>query len=48
MEDLVFNKWESKVPVTDPGIEKYINLNAKIVMHNQGRHAKKTFGKTKE
>ena len=46
MENLVFKKWESNVPVTDPGIEKYINLNAKIVMHNQGRHAKKTFGKT--
>jgi len=46
MEHLVFSKWESKAKVTDPGLEKYINLNAKVVMHDQGRHAKKTFGKT--
>lgn len=45
-ENMVFGKWESVGEITDPGIEKYINLNAKIVMHNQGRHAKKTFGKT--
>ena len=46
MDNLVFEKWESKAIVTDPGIQKYINLNAKFVMHDQGRHAKKTFGKT--
>jgi small subunit ribosomal protein S7 len=46
MTTLVFSKWESNVSVLDPGLQKYINLDAKFVMHDQGRHAKRTFGKT--
>lgn len=46
MNNLVFGKWESKSPVSDPGLQKYINLDYKIVMHDQGRHTKRTFGKT--
>ncbi len=45
--ELIFGKWESKAKITDPGIRRYLNLDARIVLHNQGRHAKKTFGKTK-
>ena len=46
MTDLVFGKWESKADVGDPGLTNYINLKARYVFHNQGRHAKKGFGKT--
>jgi small subunit ribosomal protein S7 len=46
MENFVFNKWTSAAQVADPGIQKYINLDAKIVLHNQGRHTKRTFGKS--
>jgi small subunit ribosomal protein S7 len=42
----IFNKWESNVAVTDPGLQKYINLEGKIFLHDQGKHAKRTFGKT--
>ena len=45
--NLIFGKWESKATITDPGIKKYINLDTKIVLHNQARHTLKTFGKTK-
>ena len=45
--NLIFGKWESKATITDPGIRKYINLDARIVLHNQARHSQETFGKTK-
>jgi len=45
MTNLIFNKWESKASINDPGIKDYINLNTRVVMHNQGRHATKKFGK---
>jgi small subunit ribosomal protein S7 len=42
----IFNKWDSNVHVGDPGLQKYINLETKLVFHNQGRHVFKAFGKT--
>ncbi len=43
----IFNKWDSEVEIEDPGLRKYINLETRIVLHDQGRHAKRSFGKTK-
>ena len=41
----VFGKWNSEVDVQDPGLRRYINLQGKLVLHDQGRHARKMFGK---
>lgn len=45
MENLVFDKWKSEVEITDLGLKKYINLDMKFVLHDQGRHAHKKFSK---
>lgn len=45
MEWKVFEKWDSKVEVHDAGLGRYINLEVKVVLHDQGRHAHKKFGK---
>lgn len=42
----VFSKWSSDVEVNDPGLKDYINLESRIVLHDQGRHFKR-FGKMK-
>ncbi len=45
MNALVFGKYDTKVEVADPGLKAYINLEPRIVVHTQGRHAKKNFGR---
>lgn len=46
-EMLVFGKWSSDVEVNDPGLKRYINLEARLTFATQGRHAKKMFAKKK-
>ncbi len=41
----IFGKWNANVTVEDPGLRVYINLNSKLVFHNQGRHVLRAFGK---
>lgn len=43
----VFNRWSSDVPVKDPGLQAYLNLNARIVPRSGGRYQKKKFYKSK-
>ncbi len=44
----LFNKWDpAPVQVEDPGLKKYINLEAHYVPRMFGRHANIRFGKTK-
>ena len=44
---LIFGKYDpEEVVVKDPGLVKYINLDARFVLHTHGRHAKKHLGKT--
>lgn len=45
MESLIFDKWKSEVEITDLGLKKYINLDVRFVLHNQGRHVHKKFSK---
>ncbi|MFH0986897.1 MAG: 30S ribosomal protein S7 [Candidatus Micrarchaeota archaeon] len=44
---LIFGKWESKAVVNDPGLGKYINLEARVTLNERGRYVKKRFGKTR-
>ena len=48
MTDLkLFDKWETKVEIEDPGLVSYINLKPVIVPRNShGRHSKKKFYKS--
>jgi small subunit ribosomal protein S7 len=42
----VMGRWSVEdVEVTDPSLKPYINLDARILPHSHGRHAKKSFGK---
>jgi len=42
----VFGRWSVEdVTVNDPSLKPYINLDARILPHSHGRHAKKPFGK---
>lgn len=44
----LFGKWDlSEVRVSDPGLERYINLRPVYVPHSSGRHTKKQFWKSK-
>ena len=46
MNFLIFGKYDpTEVVVKDPGLVKYINLDARLVLHTHGRHAKKPLGK---
>ncbi len=46
MDFLIFGKYDpTEVVVKDPGLVKYINLDARLVLHTHGRHAKKPLGK---
>lgn len=49
MEDVkIFDKWSTKgIKLNDVGLEKYINLEPKLVPHSGGREAKKQFHKSK-
>ncbi|MBS3060575.1 MAG: 30S ribosomal protein S7 [DPANN group archaeon] len=47
MEYKIFDKYESKAEITDPGIKNYINLEPKYSFYSQGKQAKKIFGKQK-
>ncbi|NPA47645.1 MAG: 30S ribosomal protein S7 [Thermococci archaeon] len=43
----VFGRWSTEdVEVSDPSLRPYINLDARLLPHTHGRHAKKAFGKT--
>ncbi len=43
---LIFGKYSTDdVVIKDPGLAKYINLNARFVLHTHGRHVKKHLGK---
>ncbi len=43
---LIFGKYDTKeVVVKDPGLVRYINLDARMVLHSHGRHVKKPMGK---
>ncbi len=42
----IFGKYPTKdVVVNDPGLVRYINLDARMVLHTHGRHVKKHMGK---
>lgn len=44
VKTLIFGKYSTEgVIVKDPGIAKYLNLNAPVVPHSHGRFAKKTW-----
>lgn len=43
MDIKIFDKWDSNVTTTDPGLRKYINLNPIIVPRTLGRNAKYRF-----
>jgi small subunit ribosomal protein S7 len=44
---LVFGKWDiSEVRLSDPGLEKYVCLEGRLVLHNMGRHSSKQFEKS--
>ncbi|AJC71072.1 MAG: 30S ribosomal protein S7 [Thermococcus sp.] len=46
-EPKVMGRWSVEdVVVNDPSLRPYINLEARILPHSHGRHAKKPFGKT--
>lgn len=49
MEDFkIFDKWSTKgIKPNDIGLEKYINLEPRLVPHSGGRDAKKQFHKSK-
>jgi small subunit ribosomal protein S7 len=49
MEDVkIFDKWSTKgIKPSDVGLEKYINLEPRLVPHSGGRDAKKQFHKSK-
>ncbi len=43
---LIFGKYSTDdVVIKDPGLAKYINLDARFVLHTHGRHVKKHLGK---
>jgi len=45
-EPKVMGRWSVEdVTVNDPSLRPYINLDARILPHSHGRHAKKAFGK---
>ncbi|WP_297520727.1 30S ribosomal protein S7 [Thermococcus sp.] len=45
-EPKVMGRWSVEdVTVNDPSLRPYINLDARILPHSHGRHAKKSFGK---
>jgi len=44
---LLFNKWDmGEVTVSDPGIERYVNLHSMIVPHSCGRLSRQEFNKS--
>ena len=43
----IFNKWDTNIPVQDPGLQRYINLNPIIVPRTGGRNIKISFHKNK-
>jgi small subunit ribosomal protein S7 len=48
MEIKAFNRWGTEgISVTDPGIQPYINLNARIVPKTSGRNATQKFHKSR-
>ncbi len=47
MNALIFGKYDPKVELTDPGLKGYINLDPRLVLHTQGRHSKRNFGREK-
>ncbi|MFQ6020754.1 MAG: 30S ribosomal protein S7 [Candidatus Aenigmatarchaeota archaeon] len=42
----IFNKWDTKVEIKDPGLKDYINLKPVLVPKTFGRHAKQQFHKS--
>lgn len=48
MEAKLFDRYSlDEIEIDEPGLERYVNLEATIVPHTGGRHAGKTFGKQK-
>ena len=44
---LLFNKWDmGEVTVSDPGVERYVNLHSMIVPHSCGRFSRQEFNKS--
>ncbi|MCL2459937.1 MAG: 30S ribosomal protein S7 [Euryarchaeota archaeon] len=44
---LLFNKWDmGEVTVSDPGVERYVNLHSMIVPHSCGRLSRQEFNKS--
>lgn len=45
---LIFDKWDPDgVVVSDPGLARYMNLGAQLVLHSGARHANRWFGKSR-
>ena len=47
MDVKLFGKWDYNVNIEDKGLERYINLEPKIIPKSSGRHAKYQFHKSK-
>ncbi|MEM3412187.1 MAG: 30S ribosomal protein S7 [archaeon] len=47
MSNYIFSRWKSEVSNVDPSLKKYICLDAKIHLFNEGRQARKSFLKSK-
>lgn len=43
----IFNKWDTNIPVEDPGLKRYINLDPIIVPRTGGRNVKVSFHRNK-
>ena len=43
----IFNKWPCDFEVSDEGLKRYLNLDARIVPRSAGRHQKKKFHKSR-
>ena len=47
MEFKIFDKWDTKIQVNDPGLKRYINVNALLVPKTGNRYAEQRFWKSK-
>lgn len=47
MEFKIFDKWDTKIQVLDPGLKRYVNLNPILVPKTGGRYVQTRFWKNK-
>src|SRR3989344_831203 len=47
MEFKIFDKWDAKIQVNDPGLKRYINLNPVLVPKTGGKYVQTRFWKSK-